>query len=138
MSASIQPRPGAVTTVVVLTWIAAILDMAGGLVLIVFAGDQEVQAAAGASSSTLTTMGWTVLVIGVVVALVATRLAAGGSLVRMLVTVLMLLRLGSGVWLLLAGGSHAATEAITTIAISGVVLYLLWTGPASEYFATHG
>ena len=138
MSATMDRRPGSITAVVFLTWIAAILDLIGGVVLVVFAGDEDVQAAADATSSTLSVMGWTLLVMGILVALVAVRLAAGGSGARMLVTILMLVRLGTAVWTLLVAGSHVATESITTMVLSGAVLYLLWTGPASEYFDTHG
>jgi hypothetical protein len=135
MSSTYVERPGSVSAVVFLTWLAAALDIIGGLVLVAFAGTEEVQELTGASSGTLTTAGWTTLIIGVIVAVVAIRLGEGSSGARMLVTVLMLVRVGAGIWVLVVTGSHGATESLVTVVVSAAVLYLLWTGPASDYFA---
>lgn len=133
---SIVQRPGSVTAVVFLTWLAAILDLFAGVLLVLFAGNEDVQAATDASSSTMTTIGWTTLIIGVLVALVAIRLGDGGSGARMLVTILMLIRVGAAVWAIIAVGTHGATEALFTLVLSGAVLYLLWSGPSSDWFAS--
>lgn len=134
MTAVGQP-PASLSTVVVLTWIAAALDLIAGVVLVFSANSEAMQAAAGESASTVTIVGWTYVVIGLAVALVAVKLRDGSSFARALVTALMLLRVASGLWLLFVAGTHGMTEALLTLVISGTVLFLLWTGPTSEYFA---
>lgn len=133
---AIAHRPGSVTAVVFLTWLAAILDLFAGILLVLFAGNEDVQAATDASSSTMTTIGWTTLIIGVLVALVAIRLGDGSSGARTLVTILMLFRVGAAVWAIIAVGTHGITEALFTLVLSGAVLYLLWSGPANDWFAS--
>ena len=135
MSSTYVERPGSVSAVVFLTWLAAAIDLIGGIVLVFFAGTEEVQELTGSSSGALTTAGWTTVIIGVLIAVVAIRLGEGSSGARMLVTILRVLRLGAGIWVLVVAGSHAATESLVTVVVSAAVLYLLWTGPASDYFA---
>ncbi len=136
MSSSLAQRPGSVTAVVFLTWLAAILDVISGAVLVFFADVDDLQEATGSSATAITTAGWVVLVIGLLVALVATRLARGGSGARMLVTILMLVRVGAGITNIILTGSHGLTESLVTVVVSAAVLYLLWTGPSSDWFAS--
>lgn len=127
-------RPTSVSVVVALTWLAAFLDLVGGAVLVFFASSEEIQAATGASEASITTSGWVTLVIGILVAVVAIRLGEGSSGARLLVSTLMVLRIGVAIWVLIAAGTHGGTESILTLALSAAVLYLLWTGPASDWF----
>lgn len=133
-SATVE-RPTSVSVVVALTWVAAFLDLVGGAVLVFFASSEEIQAVTGASEAAITTSGWVTLVIGIAVAVVAIRLGEGSSGARLLVTVLMVLRGGVAIWVLIVAGTHGGTEAILTLAISAAVVYLLWSGPASAWFA---
>lgn len=134
MSGTLAERPGSVTAVVFLTWLAAIVDLVGGAVLVFFSSAEEIQAATGSSETAIRTAGWVTLAIGILVALVAIRLGEGSSGARMLVTILMLARVGSGIYLLVTTGAHGGTEAIVTIVLSAGVLYLLWTGAGAAYF----
>lgn len=128
-------RPSSVSVVVTLTWIAAFLDLVGGAVLVFFASSEELQAASGASEASITTAGWFTMGIGILVAVVAIRLGEGSSGARLLVSTLMVLRVVAAIWVLIAAGTHGGTESILTLALSAAVLYLLWTGPANDWFA---
>lgn len=130
-------RPTSVSVVVALTWIAAFLDLVGGAVLVFFASSEEIQAATGASEASITSSGWVTLVIGILVAVVAIRLGEGSSGARLLVTTLMVLRVGVAIWVLVAAGAHGGTESIVTLALSAAVIYLLWSGPANDWFGSN-
>ncbi len=129
-------RPGSVTFVMVLTWLVAILSILGGVTLLL-AGDDTLDSA-GVTTSTATASGWTEVVWGVVVALVAIGLGNGNNFSRLLVTVLMLVRIAVAVW---AGMALNGTTGFWAIAVAGgfalLVLALLWNNKANLFFATN-
>ena len=114
-------RPSSVSAVVALTWIAAILDLVGGAVLVFFASTEEIQSVTGASETTSTTSGWVTLAIGIVVAVVAIRLGEGSSGARLLVTTLMALRVGTAIWVLIVVGAVPLIAGIFDICIIGAL-----------------
>lgn len=134
MSATAPARPGSVTTVVVLTWIVAILTIIGGVALLLLSDDTLSQA--GIAKGTATTFGWVEIVLGVVVALVAMGLARGSNGARMLVTILMIVRIVAAVWIAVAVGSSAVWSAVATGILALIILGLLWNAKASAYFAS--
>ena len=136
MNSALAQRPGSVTAVVFLTWMAALIDIVGGAVLVFFANNEDLLAASGASSAAVTASGWTTIAVGIVVAVVALRLGEGSSGARLLVTALMVLRVAAGIWVFVAAGSHGATESIVTVVLSAAVVYLLWSGTANDWFAS--
>jgi hypothetical protein len=135
MSSTTEQRPGSVTAVVILTWLAAVIDIAAGALLVFFSSSDTLQEAAGYSATAIAASGWTSLVIGILIAIVALRLGKGGSGARMLISLLMAVRSGAAIWIIVTTGSHGITEAVITIAVSAIVLYLLWRGPADDWFA---
>ena len=128
------PRPGSVTVVVVLTWISAIVAILGGVLALVLS--EESLADAGISKSTATTYGWTEIVLGIIIALVAVGLSRGNNLSRILVSALMVLRAIVGIWAMLQLPNGMISGTVTVV-IALVVLFLLWNQRASAVFATN-
>ena len=131
------PRPTSVTVAIAIGWIAVILDAVAGMTLLVLAGDPDVTAALGSDESTARTVGIVSLVIAVILAIVVYLLGQGSTVARMLVTIVMLLRIGFAVWAIVAFGTHQLTEAILSMAVAVTAIALLWNDKANTFFATH-
>jgi hypothetical protein len=126
-----------VTVAIAIGWIAVILDAVAGVALLVLAGDADVTAALGADESTARTIGIVSLVIAAILALVVYLLGQGSTIARMLVTIVMLLRIGFAVWAIVAFGTHQLTEAILSMAVAITAIVLLWNDKANAFFATN-
>ena len=130
------PRPGSVTTVVVVTWIVAILTILAGVLFLLIS--DSALAEADISEGTATTYGIVELVLGAVIALVAIGLGRGNNFARILVSILMVLRLGVAIW---AGIVLWGTGGFWSVVVAGLlallVLVLLWNDRANEFFATN-
>jgi len=120
----------------VVTWIVAILTVLGGVLFLVM-GDAAL-AEAGISDSTATTYGIVELVLGAVIALVAIGLGNGNNFSRILVSILMVVRLGVAIW---AGVVLWGSGGFWSVVIAGLmallVLALLWNDRANAFFATN-
>ncbi len=129
-------RPGGVTFVMILTWIAAILSIIAGITLLLASDDALAEA--GVAASTATTYGWVEIGWGILVALVAIGLGNGNNFSRFLVTVLMVLRIAAAIWAAIALNGMIGFWAI---AVAGgfalLVLFLLWNNRANLFFATN-
>lgn len=133
MSSSNVTRPASVTVVVVLTWITAVIEIIGGILLLVLA--PAVRSSGGPANVALL-LGGLVLLIGLITAAVASRLARGGNGARILVTVLTVLQIVSVLTAILAVDvSGSASPGIGTLVIDVVLLALLWNRRANEFFA---
>lgn len=128
-------RPITVTIAVVVGWISVVLDVVAGIGLYLLAGNEELLGSIGASASTATAAAIGVLIGAAILAIVVTLLARGSGMARVLVSGVMVLRMGVAVWTLVAFGSHNLTEALVSIVIASVALWLLWNARASEFFA---
>ena len=82
-------RPRAVTFVVVLTYISAVLNILGGIFLVIFAGNTQAQSAVGAGRGVLVAFGIFSIIVGVITLLVARGLRHGSRVARMVVTIVM-------------------------------------------------
>jgi hypothetical protein len=131
---SVRERPGTVTAVVVLTYLAGIFDVIAGGVIWALAGNNSLQEASGQAKGALTTVAIVYIVLGAVTILVGFLLAQGSPVARMLVTILMVLRIGAAVYGLIVVGLSGATESIIAIVIAVTVVALLWNQRATEYF----
>ena len=131
------PRPTSVTIAIVLGWIGVVADAIGGVALLVLAGNADVLSSLSTDASTARTMGIILLVVAVILAACVYLLGNGSNAVRMLLSVVMILRVAVSVWVIIALGTHNLTEAVVTIVISSVVLWLVWNQKANEFFATN-
>lgn len=127
-------RPGSVTTVVVLTWLTAALSLVGGVIALLLSA--EVLAEAGLSESTVNIYGWTEIVLGVIIGLVALGLGGGSNLARALVSALMVVRIAIGVWAMIQLPNGVVTG-IITIVVALLVLFLLWNAKANAFFQSN-
>lgn len=136
MSTSANPatsRPGSVTLVVVLIWISAILSILGGVILFFWAADGGAQAI-DANQAWVT--GGVEIVIGLILALLASALGHGSRFARFLITVAMLLRLIiSAVGLVEAWGQPYSWLEAVSVAFALLILWLLWNAKAGAFFA---
>lgn len=124
-------RPVSVTVVVVLTWFAAIVSIVAGVVALLLSADEL--AAAGIAEASANAYGWASIIIGALTALVAMGLSGGSSLARALVSLLMVARMGVGLWAILSL-PEGVVAGVLTIALALLVLFLLWNGKANAFF----
>ena len=136
-SSMVAPRPTSVTVAIAIGWFSVIIDLIAGITLLVLAGNGDVTAALGTDESTARTIGIVSLVFAAVLALVVYLLGKGSNVARMLVTIVMLLRIGFAIWAIVAFGTHQLTEALVSIAVAITAMALLWNDKANAFFATN-
>jgi hypothetical protein len=125
-------RPGGVTLVAVLAWIAGLLDVLGGTILLFQTSVASIVEEFGGASQLIATAIFTIFV-GVVVIAIAGGLLRGSPGARIVVTIFQALSIMGGVFLAIAYPAGAIGEYVG-IAISLVIIFLLWTGRASAFF----
>ena len=120
-------RPGSVTFVAVLTYLNGILDIIGGVVLLL----TRDQVAGAGDSAAITTSAIVSLLLGIVTVVVARGLLRGSSVSRALVAVVMVIDILNGVLLLFT--SQVVTGVIQ-ILWSLLIVALLFTRRANAFF----
>lgn len=129
-------RPAGVTLVVFLAYLSGILDVVSGLLLLLARNDAAAQRDSGLDGGTLMLVGIVTILIGVFVILLAGALGRGSSGARLIVTAVMVARLGIGIWGVIAIHSVTRWSSLLSAVIAAVVLLLLWSSSASEWFAS--
>ncbi len=127
-------RPGTVTTVVVLTGIAGVIDIIAGAALWGFSRTDNLSDLTDASQGTITAQGVTFIVIGLVALGLAALLGSGSNLARVLVSLVMVLRIVGVIWVVAATGWGRAGEVLPSALLAFVVLGFLWNRRANEFF----
>ncbi|BDZ55388.1 DUF7144 family membrane protein [Agromyces marinus] len=125
-------RPVTVTIIGLLAFIAGALDMVSGVVLFFLLPVQEVVDGFGGTGPMITAATVSI-VIGLVTAVLAGGLLRGSQGARLIVTVLQVLSVIGSLFLAVAYLGIPVGEWIG-IAVSAVVLILLWTPKASAFF----
>lgn len=125
-------RPGGVTLVAVLTWIVGLLDVLAGTILLFQTSVAATVEEFGGASQLIATAIFQIFV-GVVIIAIAGGLLRGSPSARIVVTVFQVLSIMGGVFLAIAYPAGAIGEYIG-IAISLVIIFLLWTGRANAFF----
>jgi hypothetical protein len=134
MSTTSASRPGSVTLVVVLTWISAILALIGGVLALV--GGQVYLNELGWSAGEARIEGIIGIVLGLILALLASALGKGSKFARFLVTIVMLFRLVVGAFGVVAlWGSTYVWTGVVSMVLALIVLWLLWNAKAGAFFA---
>ena len=142
MSTAPARRPGGVTLLVVLIVIHGVLAAVAGALIIIFRSDQsfldQVQAqAAGTASDELLWYGIGTVVIGLIYLLVAQGLAHGNGFSRFLVALVSVIALVGGIYLAIRYAGTLRWQGIIEAALGLVVLLLLYSPRASEFFRTN-
>jgi hypothetical protein len=131
MSSAVR-RPASVTFLVVLVWINALFTLAAGVVFLLGANNANVVDQFNGNADAARLAGWVLIVLGAIVALVAIGLANGSNFLRILLTVLLVIRMASDIWLILR--SQYDLGALVSIAFAIVILFLLWNSRADAFF----
>jgi holin-like protein len=126
-------RPAEVTVIVVLTYVSALVDIVSGLLLILA---RYLPDLAGTPLRSFVTIGGAVVVLfGFLTIAVASGVARGDRHARLIMTVL----LGLAVLVALAAilvDPGALWFQLVNILLSVVVIVVLWTGRARQFFVT--
>jgi hypothetical protein len=134
MSTAQTGRPTTVTIIGVLAYIAGLLDMVSGVILFFLLPNEDVVDSFGGSGPLIAAAIGSI-VIGLIVVVVAGGLLRGSQTSRLIVTVLQVLSLIGSLFLAVAWRETAtATDEWIGIAVSALVLILLWTPKASAFF----
>lgn len=131
MSYSVS-RPGGVTLVAVLAWISGALDVLGGTLLLFQTSIASVVERFGGESQLIASAILSILV-GVVVIVVALGLLRGDAGARVVITIFQALSIMSSVLLAIAYPPGAIGEYVS-IAVAVIIIALLWTRRASDFF----
>ncbi|WP_431220625.1 DUF7144 family membrane protein [Leifsonia xyli] len=123
-------RPGSVTLVAVLTYINGVLDIIGGVVMLLTR--DQLAGGNGSAAAGVTTAAILSLLLGIVTVLVARGLLRGNSASRAIVAVIMVFDILNGVLMLFTG---QAVSGVVQILWSLVILALLFTRRANAFFA---
>jgi hypothetical protein len=130
-------RPAGVTLLVVLIVIGGILQVAGGVLLVLGHNNATVIREAKTSSDRLLWFGIGAIVIGVIYLLVSRGLAHGNGLARFIVGLLSLLSLAGGVWAIVTQHGNLRNQGISSAIVGLVVLLLLYSPKANAFFRTN-
>jgi hypothetical protein len=128
-------RPGSLTVVIVLTFIAGALDILAGVAGIVYQDNSALLDAIDKSPSDLVTAGLLSIAAGLLTLLVGWLLAKGSRAGRAAVTALMVIRIGFYIWSWIQLGSAGAATAVVGILFAAVILTILWNQDSNRYFA---
>lgn len=127
-------RPGGVTLVAVLAWISGILNVLGGILLLiaVSAGGTTVDGVAveggvGAAAA------WISIVIGILTIAVGLGLLRGANIARIIAAIVFVLNVISAIYTLIAHGFGNLT-AILSGALALIALILLFSPKANAFF----
>jgi hypothetical protein len=130
-------RPFGVTLLVVLIVINGILAVAGGLFLAIQHDDRDVIRETRVSSDNLLLYGIALIIVGAIYLLIARGLASGGGFSRFLVGAFALLNLIAGIWAAVERDGAVQTQGIVNAVIAGLILLLLYSPRANEFFRTN-
>lgn len=134
MSDISRRRPVGVAIVVGLTWLVAFLDIAAGAFLFFLSFQEDTIAEAGITAGDVRAYAILIALVGLLTAAVAIGLGAGSNLSRVVVIALMVVRIGGGIWALAGIGDMTTWSALYEIGLGLLVIAMLSTRSASDYF----
>lgn len=134
MSEVTTTRPAAVTTVMWLVILSAIIDIVSGASMFIIAGDPIAVDQAGKTSTDFMLAGYVLIGLGAITAIIASLISKGSQMARLFISVLMVLRVGGHIWALVVGGTATLAGSVIGIAVAIMVLALLWGAEANAFF----
>jgi hypothetical protein len=127
-------RPGGVTFVLVLTWLAALADLVLGAWLLLISFDKAIFEDEPVTADIVRYWALVALLIGTFTAIIAAALGRASQFARVLTVVIMTVRLASALWALVAIQSVTLWPAVFDAAIALLIIVLLTNRSASDYF----
>ncbi|HWD63019.1 MAG TPA: hypothetical protein VG369_11020 [Humibacter sp.] len=125
-------RPAGVTLIAVLAWIEGAFNIVAGVLLLVSQNDPQVLDAWYGRTALITSAILSIL-FGVIVVLIAGALLRGSRGARIVVTIVQLLAIVGNAFTAFASPSQFAWAAISAL-VSLIIIILLWTGRANDFF----
>jgi hypothetical protein len=125
-------RPAGVTIVAVIAWISGALDVIVGTIMFFQASAIAVAPEWGGAGAVYTSA-IVSIIIGIITIVVAGGLLSGNTAARLIVTVLQVLSIISSLFVAVANMGNPIGEWFS-ILISLIVVLLLWTKAASQFF----
>jgi len=127
-------RPGLITLLVVLVVIAGVLALIGGVLLLIVGIGTGVDVD-GMSGGLVIGLAIFTILVGAVYLLVAKGLADGNPVSRIIVAIVTVLGLIGNLYTAVARSDNARTSAIGSIIFGVLVLVILYSPKANEFFA---
>ncbi len=137
MSTSNAPsvrRPFGIAVLEILGVINGVVSIAGGIFVLVGREDGDLLRQSDMTSTELLAVGVAAIVIGTFVLLLSVALGRGSEFARVLFAVFAVLNLGSGLYALVALHSEQRFAGAWTVALSSIVLMILFSHHAHEYY----
>jgi hypothetical protein len=131
----VQDRPGGITFVVVLAYIASIFIILNGF-LVMFGSDEiRLQLVSGATEDELKWVGILSVVIGVIGIMLTGALSRGSRVVRVLFAIWVAFQIAAGLNSMLNHSGEQASSAVVPVVFGILILFLLFNASAKDFFA---
>ena len=127
-------RPGGVTFIVVLAYIAAIFQVLAGILVIIDADQLREQLSSGMTEDQLLAAGIVMVVIGVVGILLTGALARGSNVVRILFAVWIAFQVAGGLYAMVSHTGNQSGAGIVPVVFGIIVLFMLFNQSAHDFF----
>jgi len=127
-------RPVGVVILMVILWIQAVIQMIGGVVMILARNDVDILDQTDLSSGSMLAIGVVAILIGAITAIVATAVGRGSNFARWIVAIIATINLVYGIVLVFTITGHAITNGLAEIVLALVTLYILFGERGSKAF----
>jgi hypothetical protein len=129
-------RPGTVTLIVVLAWIAGLLNVLAGIFVIIDRHDHRLRVDSAHTPNELLVWGIAAIVVGTIYCLLASALGRGSRTARLVFGIVAVLNLAGGVYAAISYNGEQRSSGVASMVFSIIVLWLLYgTEKDREYFA---
>ena len=129
-------RPGTITLVVVLAWIAGILNIAAGIFVIIDRHDSRIRLDSASTPNELLAAGIAAIIIGAIYCLLASSLGRGSRTARLVFGIVAVLNLAAGAYGAIAYSGEQRASGVGSLVFSIIVLWLLYgTEKDRDFFA---
>jgi hypothetical protein len=129
-------RPGTVTLVVVLAWIAGILNIAAGIFVIIDRHSGRLRLDSASTPNELLAAGIASIIVGAIYCILASYLGRGSRVARLVFGIVAVLNVVAGVYAAIAYSGEQRASGVGSMILSIVVLWLLYgTEKDREFFA---
>ncbi len=132
-------RPWNVTLVAIIALLVGLIDVVAGVAALLFRNEVRVQLEAGLNANNIAIYGGVVLIIGAIILLLSFGLFGGSRLSRGVIAFFAVLRIAiSVIGIVLATTMNARSVFLFDIALSIIVLLLLFAGTRTKLFFARG